>query len=229
MIDHGLVRAVLFDVGQTLLYPDFPFLQNLLAEYGVRVETRALSNCGALAREKVARTKGNERNYAGFFSFWMKCAGAAEADVPEILKKIYERHQREHLWNWLDPEAKPTLASLHERGYRLGIISNADGQIQNAMAELGMAEYFEHMIDSAIVGVEKPDTRIFAMALEKLQLPASACLYIGDHYDNDITGARNAGMVPLLLDPFDVVAENDVDRIRALSDLLDLLPPRSVR
>jgi putative hydrolase of the HAD superfamily len=128
------------------------------------------------------------------------------------------------LWNWLDPEAPSTLAGLRGRGYRLGIISNADGQIAGAMEKLQLAQYFDHMIDSALVGVEKPDQRIFAMALEKLQLPGKACLYVGDHYDNDVLGARNAGLVPVLLDPFDVVIEDDVERIRQLSDLLRLLP-----
>ncbi len=226
MIDYTQIRAVLYDVGQTLLYPDFPFLKKLLAEYGVQTEVMSLARSAAMAREKIARAKGNERNYQAFFGYWMKLAGAAEKDIPEILRKIYERHQREHLWNWLDPEAKDALSTLHSRGYRLGIISNADGQISEAMARFGLAQYFDHIIDSALVGVEKPDLKIFFMALEKFQLPAAACLYVGDNYDNDIIGARNVGMAPLLLDPFDAVPENDVDRIHRLSELLQLLPER---
>jgi len=229
MIDHSRVHAVLFDVGQTLLYPDLPYLQKLLAEYHVQTDLTTLARGAAIARERISRSAGNERNHKGFFSFWMKWVGVADDHIPEVLTKIYERHQREHLWSWLDPEAKPALAGLQGRGYRLGIISNADGQIESAISKLDLAHYFDIIIDSAVVGVEKPDERIFAMALEKLKLPAPSCLYIGDNYDNDITGARQAGMAPLLLDPFDVVAENDVDRIHALNDLLDLLPLRSVR
>jgi putative hydrolase of the HAD superfamily len=229
MIDHRHVRAVLFDAGQTLLYPDFPFLKKLLAEYGVQADLTTLARGCAIARERISRSKGNERNHKGFFSFWMKWLGAKEEDIPEILKKIYERHQREHLWSWLDPEAKPVLAELHGRGYRLGIVSNAEGQIESAMTKLDVAQYCDVIIDSAVVGVEKPDARIFAMALEKLQLPGSACVYVGDHYDNDIAGARNAGLSPVLIDPFNVVAENDVDRIHRLSDLLGMLPQQSAR
>jgi len=229
MIDYTQVRAVLFDVGQTLLYPDLPFLQKLLAEYRVQTDLTILSRGGAIARERVSRSNGNEKNHKGFFGFWMKWVGAADDHIPELLAKIYERHQREHLWSWLDPEAKATLDTLHSRGYRLGIISNADGQIESAMTKLDIAQYFGVIIDSAIVGVEKPDERIFAMALEKLQLPGSACVYIGDNYDNDVLGARNAGLSPLLIDPFDVVAENDVDRIHRLGDLLEFLPDRSTR
>lgn len=221
-----LYDGVIFDAGQTLLYPDFPFLQSLLADYHVQTDFTALAHGAALGREKIFRVKGNEENWRGFFSFWMQFLGVTEKDFPEILKKIYERHQRVHLWSWLDPEAKDTLAALHTRGYRLAIISNADGEVPAAMARLGVAEYFEHIIDSALVGVEKPDPRIFAMTLEKLHLPGATCLYVGDHYDNDVIGARDAGLVPVLLDPFDVVPEQDVDRIHRLSDLLKFLPGR---
>ncbi len=226
MIDHSRVHAVLFDVGQTMLYPDLPYLQKLLAEYGVQADLTTLARGAALARERVSRSKGNEKNHKGFFGFWMKWVGVKDDQIPEVLIKIHERHQREHLWSWLDPEAESMFAELHRRGYRLGIISNADGQIESAMTTLNIAQYFDIIIDSAVVGVEKPDERIFAMALEKLELPATSCLYIGDNYDNDVTGARQAGMAPLLIDPFDVVAENDVDRIHRLSDLLEILPDR---
>lgn len=230
MIDQlpgsGSYTAVVFDAGLTLLYPDFPFLQKLLAGHGVDTNYHALAHGAALAREKVFRVKGNEENWRGYFSFWVQFLGAAESDVPEILRKLYERHEREHLWNWLDREAKETLRALRVRGYRLAIISNADGQVPAAMARLAIGDYFECIIDSALVGVEKPDRRIFILALEKLQLPGAACLYVGDHYDNDVTGARSAGLTPVLYDPFDVVPEHDVQRIRLLGDLLTLLPAR---
>lgn len=233
MSDRALLpdsyAAVIFDAGQTLLYPDFPFLQTLLSGYGVETDFQALAHGAALARETVFRVKGNEDNWEGFFSFWMQFVGASEKSVPELLRKTHERHSRAHLWNCLDPEAKETLAALRARGYRLAVISNADGQVPAMMAGLGVSDYFEHIIDSALVGVEKPDPRIFAMGLDKLQLPGAACLYVGDHYDNDVIGARRAGLKPLLLDPFDVVPEQDVDRIHRLSDLLKLLPHKSAR
>jgi putative hydrolase of the HAD superfamily len=74
-----------------------------------------------------------------------------------------------------------------------------------------------------VVGVEKPDSRIFELALQKLGLPAERCVYVGDNYDRDVVGARRAGLVPILIDPFEVVAEQDVARIKALSDLAAIL------
>jgi len=95
---------------------------------------------------------------------------------------------------------------------------------QQAWENLGLAHYFECIIDSAIVGVEKPDPAIFEIALGEMQVAASHCLHIGDNYDRDVIGARNARLTPVLIDPYGVVAENDVTKIKVLADLLALLP-----
>jgi len=219
MNDCSHIEAILFDVGQTFLYPDFPFLKNLLAEYGVTTDIATLNKGAATAREKIFRYREAER-WQEFFAFWMQFAGAAENDVPQILPRIFERHKREHLWNWLDPAASEVFAGLKKLGYRLGVISNSDGSIAGSMKKFGLTHFFDCMIDSHVVGVEKPDPKIFELALAQLNLPAETCVYIGDNYDRDVIGARRAGMTPILLDPFDVVAEQEVLKIKQLDELL---------
>jgi putative hydrolase of the HAD superfamily len=91
------------------------------------------------------------------------------------------------------------------------------------MEKFGFAQFFDCMIDSHVVGVEKPDPRIFELALQQLGLPADRCVYVGDNYDRDVIGARQAGLIPILIDPFDVVAAQDVVRIHELKDLGMLL------
>ncbi|MDZ7343133.1 MAG: HAD family hydrolase [candidate division KSB1 bacterium] len=221
MIDFSRIEAILFDAGQTFLFPDFPFLKNLLAEYGVITDMLPLQKGAALARERIFRHREKE-NWKEYFTFWMQYVGAPEQAIPEILARILERHKREHLWNWPDPTAAEVFAALKNHGYRLGIISNSDGSIDRAMKKLGFTPFFECMIDSHVVGVEKPDPRIFELALQQLSLPAEHCVYVGDNYDRDIIGARQAGLVPILIDPFDVVAEQDVTRIHGLRELMVL-------
>lgn len=219
MTEFSRLEAILFDVGQTFLYPDFPFLIKLLAEYGVVTDIIPLQKGAALAREKIFRYRDKE-NWKDYFTFWLQDAGAPEPTIAEIITRIYERHQREHLWSWLDPTAPKVFAELKKRGYRLGVISNSDGSIAAAMKKFGVSHSFDCIIDSHVVGVQKPDPRIFALALQQLGLPAERCAYVGDNYDRDVIGARGAGLLPVLIDPFEVVAENDVMRIKNLAQLV---------
>jgi putative hydrolase of the HAD superfamily len=222
MTDFSRIEAILFDAGQTFLFPDFPFLKKLLAEYGVATDILPLQKGAALAREKTFRHREKE-NWKEYLTFWMQYVGAAEHAIPEILTRVLERHKREHLWSWPDPTAAEVFARLKNLGYRLGVISNSDGSIESSMKKFGFTPFFDCMIDSHVVGVEKPDSRIFELALQKLGLPAERCVYVGDNYDRDVVGARRAGLVPILIDPFEVVAEQDVARIKALSDLAAIL------
>lgn len=217
------ITAVLFDVGQTILSPDYVFMKSMLADFGVTTDYDALAKGAALGREKFLRGVQGER-WKEFFTFWLKHVNASEQDIPAMLKLIHEQHHRVHLWNYLEPTARATFAWLRTHGFRMGIISNADGKVARMMKHLELEHFFECIIDSQLVGVEKPDPAIFHLVLQALQLAPAACIYVGDNYDRDVIGARRAGLTPVLLDPFDVVPEKDVLRIKVLVDLVKLLP-----
>ena len=85
------------------------------------------------------------------------------------------------------------MKSLKNKGFRLGIVSNHRAWLPEFLEEIGLAPFFETMVVSDIVGVEKPDTQIMEIALEKMNLNASSCLYIGDH-PFDVLCAKNAGI-----------------------------------
>ena len=74
------------------------------------------------------------------------------------------------------------------------MVSNSDGRVEQALAAAGLRHYFDVVIDSALVGVEKPDPRIFHAALEALGVAPEEALYVGDLYDIDVLGARAAGL-----------------------------------
>jgi HAD superfamily hydrolase (TIGR01662 family) len=221
MPDFSRIEAILFDVGQTFLHPDFPFLKNLLAEYEVSTEFETLNKGAATAREKIFRYREAER-WQEYFTFWMQFVGAPSDKTPEILQRIFERHKREHLWNWLDPAAPEVFAELKKLGYRLGLISNSDGSIAGSIKKIGLTHFFDCILDSHVVGAEKPDPRIFELALQQLGLPAERCVYVGDNYDRDVIGARGVGITPILFDPFEVVEEKDVVRVKELGELVKI-------
>ena len=221
------IAAVILDVGQTILSPDYSFIQTLFSDYGVHTTIPELARGAALGREKYFRGDDDNR-WKEYFEFWFSHAGVAPQYFPTLLLQVRERHHREYLWNWVEPTARTTFEQLRARGYRLAVVSNADGKVESVLHGLELAHFFECIIDSKIVGVEKPDPRIFQLALEHLQLPGSSCVYVGDNYDRDVIGARRANLTPILLDPFNVVPEDDVRRITQLVDLLPLLGETAV-
>jgi putative hydrolase of the HAD superfamily len=80
-------------------------------------------------------------------------------------------------------------------GYRLGMITNGQTDMQNrTINALGLRGYFDAIIISEEAGVKKPDPAIFEMAAEALNVTPSDCLYVGDHYENDVAAACKAGM-----------------------------------
>ena len=133
------------------------------------------------------------------------------------------------------PDIKSSLEKLRAKGIRLGVLSNWDFKLQEALENAGIAHLFDFALSSAQVGIEKPAREFFerGLALARRYAPdlkARDCFYIGDHYEKDVLGARNAGLNPLWLvrDARDLPsgethdAPDDVPRLRSLRDLLKL-------
>jgi putative hydrolase of the HAD superfamily len=134
------------------------------------------------------------------------------------------------LWRWPLKSSIDALRSLNHAGIPIAVVSNAEGQIAETLRREGVCQVGAGsgaevvvVVDSHVVGVSKPDPRIFGFALEPLGLAAERVLYVGDSISKDVVGARAAGLHPLHFDPFDDHADagHDHDRISALADLLD--------
>ncbi len=104
--------------------------------------------------------------------------------------------------------ARSTLQRLTKQGFRLGVVSNSDGTLQerldaNAICAVGGSELApaEFILDSGVVGIEKPDLRIFEMAKREIGVPAGQCLFVGDSVRNDIEPAEAVGFIGCHLDP----------------------------
>lgn len=141
-------------------------------------------------------------------AFWMSITEdwAARLGIPpHKVPHIY--HEAERRLFGFDSEifrvfedVQPTLEGLKERGIKLAVLSNWDVSLHRVLAMFGLSEYMEFAIASLEEGFEKPDPRIFALALEKFAAEPSEALHIGDHPMDDLHGARQAGMAALLVD-----------------------------
>ncbi len=220
-------EAILFDAGGTLIRVDG---QRFCAAAGLPHLPEAFISAEAEAtgavRSWILRhpESTDEERMPLFLDRFLQALGVEGRPEREAAaRRIAQEHDRANLWSGAAPGAHETLQILRERGYRLGVVSNADGRVQRLLEEAGLATHLETILDSAHVGVEKPDPRIFLAATERLNLPPSSCAYVGDVYEIDILGARAAGLRAILIGA--CPAPDPVERVEMLSDLLDLFPP----
>lgn len=223
------MKAILFDAGNTLVWLDHDFILSLLAEHGVHTTSGAL-----LAAEYAAKRVLDERVRAGeadddakrgrvFFAEIFRQIGVADEVFPDVAARLWERHRASNLWGNVRPGTAEALEELRRRGYRLGVISNADGRVEALLDAVGLRPHFDFVIDSAVVGIEKPDPAIFRMGCERMGVAPGEAVYVGDIYEIDVVGAQAVGMRAFLVDPLSRWDELDCERITGIPELLDRL------
>jgi putative hydrolase of the HAD superfamily len=221
------VETVLFDAGGVLLDLDFRYLRRLCRAYGVQTTEETLSRYEATARVDVhravidgARVSDMWRDY---FHFILGHVGVPVDDQSPIIDSLWEAHQKFGLWTVAIEDAVETVGQLKQAGYRIGVVSNAEGRVAHDLEGAGFKGLFETVVDSHHVGVEKPDPKIFGIAMERMGVGTETTIYVGDVPAVDVAGARAAGLTPLLIDRHDLYANEDVQRLRGIGELRGLL------
>jgi putative hydrolase of the HAD superfamily len=131
----------------------------------------------------------------------------------------------------LFPDAVETLSSLRAAGFKLGLITNGSVRMQSRkLACLSLAPAFDTVLISDVEGVSKPDPEIFRRALERLGTRPEHAVFVGDHPDVDVSGARTAGMKAIWrrdrLLSRTVDADAVIDEVGDLLSLLRLARPQ---
>lgn len=227
-LDPSGVEAVLLDAGGTLITLDHAWLVRELAARGVATDEEDLLASEAAARAwadgRVRRGRKPQDLWAGYFGRMLSRVGLPEEEGAAFVEMLWRRNRDEGLWRTPVAGAEAVVADLSRRGYRLAVVSNAEGQVEQDLRAAGFGAHLEFVIDSHWVGVEKPDPGIFRLALERLSLEPAAAIYVGDVYAIDVIGARAAGLQACLIDPAGAYPQADCPRLSRLEDLLDLLP-----
>jgi HAD superfamily hydrolase (TIGR01509 family) len=102
-------------------------------------------------------------------------------------------------WHAPFPEADEVLQRLVGRGYRIHIVSNNTEDLHSLVANLGWSDRFASITLSQEVGAEKPDPRIFRLALRRAGVEPAGVWYVGDSWKGDVEGARGVGLSPIWL------------------------------
>jgi putative hydrolase of the HAD superfamily len=226
-----LIEVVFFDAGDTLLcpQPSFPELAaRVLRERGHRVDGQAVLRAAReVSAEHFRRAEGRNLTAAGTEvnrAFWtglyedlLERLGLQDPGAPRVLVDTFSDPSHYDLF----PDALPALDALQERGLRLGVISNFEPWLQGLLERLGVLHRFEVLAISGLVGMEKPDPRIFSWAASRAGARPEACAHVGDQPYFDADPATAAGMRAVLLDRHGRWAGLDGGYLR-ISTLLEL-------
>jgi putative hydrolase of the HAD superfamily len=192
---------VLFDAGNTLVFLDYARIADGVGEaLGLPLTADGLArNASAAARVMEQVTGTDQDRAAAYLEALFRLGGVPDGRLGEVRDCLARMHRTKHLWCSVQVGARQSLARLRAAGLRLGVVSNSDGRVEQALEAAGLRDYFDVVVDSGLVGIEKPDPRIFQSALEVLGVKPEEALYIGDLYEVDILGARAAGIAAVLM------------------------------
>jgi putative hydrolase of the HAD superfamily len=215
------VRTIFFDVGNTLLFPN---REKTLAPLAIEhhptlMEWQALER---RTKEEFDRSMGSGRVDQSFWRMFhnsfLNGLNLAADDRAALLEALVRNSQNSANWDQRLPSTREALDRIRKR-FRIAVISNADGKIEQVLTRCEIADCFESITDSGLVGYEKPRREIFEAALKAMDAHAEESLYVGDVYSVDYVGATNAGMQAVLFDVSGAYARRPEPRVQSLEQL----------
>lgn len=222
------LEAVLFDFGGTLDAEGVPAIEQFRRGYSASGGRRSPEEFEAFFRESDRRlaaepailTFGFHQTIAAQSQLLAKLMDDEPLDAARIATLVHDAAAR------AAERSGAVLQSLRSRGLHIGVISNFTGNLDRCLRELGLAAHVDVAIDSAVVGVRKPERAIFLLALERLGVQPGGALMVGDNPYADIRAAASIGLATCWLAPLTrSVPEGCAPtfRITRLVDLLALL------
>jgi HAD superfamily hydrolase (TIGR01549 family) len=216
-------RVIFFDVGNTLLFPN---RQKMLASLAAELHPTHAAWQALERRTKAEFDRGMQDGTADR-SFWKIFHGHLLEDLkvtPDqrsgLLDELVRNTQNSANWDQILPGTHEALDRFAS-SFRIAVISNADGHIEQVLARCGIAGCFESITDSGIVGYEKPRREIFDAALKTMNADPGESLYVGDVYSVDYVGAHNAGMQAVIFDVAGAYRHRKEPRVESLAELLE--------
>jgi HAD superfamily hydrolase (TIGR01549 family) len=224
----NLQPYLLFDAGGTLVFPDFNLVSSTVSNFGIQVTPDQLFDIHCkliLAIDDRARQKDHLSDPfpKGYAHALLSAYVRDQNTLDKIVLALKKYNQERNLWTSTYPWVYETLEKLKNQGYRMSMISNADGRVEQILKELNLLHYFERVFDSTIVGLSKPDKKFFELALSELNLTPNESIYIGDTFFYDVWGANAAGLGCIHLDPNDLYRDWPGFRLPSIIQLPDWL------
>ncbi len=236
-VPWAALDTIFFDAGNTFLSMDFDRVAAAAASLGVECSGPGLERAEAAARPALSAALAERRTTEGgdAFRFYLgatlerlppssRDGVELEAVVSALAERLFSPGRNDRLWNRGLPGRRESLERIRALGYRMAVVSNSDGSMARTLARIGMDHLFDGLVDSTVVGFEKPDPRIFEAALDLVGARPERTVHVGDLYAADVVGARAAGVHAVLLDPWADWPALDCPKVADLDELASLLP-----
>jgi putative hydrolase of the HAD superfamily len=222
-------RTVFLDAGGVMITPNFPRLVDALARRGIVASADALAAAEPFIKRQldhaptIQSTDDRLRGYV-YFDLILERVGIATSAITEAaVEELVAFNGREGAWDLVTPGAVEALTRLRNASCRLVVVSNSNGRVRRILRRTGLEPYLDLVLDSQEEGVEKPNPRIFEIALERSQADRASTIHCGDIYHIDVAGARAAGLPAVLLDSAGLYTDADCPRVRSLPEFADRL------
>jgi len=217
VISSDLVAGIdllCLDAGNTVIFLDHERLAGLVRDHvGFSVDAKTLIRTegeakrlaeegGLFDTEWTYRDRPGAPAWGRMVATIVLRAGVAEDSISALLTAAWLEHEKKNLWCKVPEGLGVALDAIRDVGVKVAIISNSEGMLERLFTDLGVLSHFDLVVDSGLVGVEKPDPRIFGFAFDKFGVAPARAIHLGDVFATDILGARAAGCRYALIDPF---------------------------
>ena len=224
------ITAVLFDVGGVLQLLDHERVEAALTKGGVLVDRERSTEAHYLALAELENRSGAQEEpvlQSDWLEGFVRALGVPPGQRHKVAIELTEKLADGDGWNDVIPGAIEVLQELHERGLKLGIVSNTPlggvaRRLQTAsICQLGEGDgvTVDVIVDSYEAGVKKPHPAIFEAAVRGVGVMPDQVAFVGDSLIADVRGSEAVGMHPIHFDPYSLCAFDDHPHARTLSDI----------
>jgi putative hydrolase of the HAD superfamily len=213
-------KFIFFDVGNTLLFPNRSRIHAPLTDRGFVPGPEHLRDleCRTKNRFDGMMTTNGSTDHSFWWMFYSQLLSELGLEDDAARDQLVSGIRNSANWDQIRPGTAEQLHQIGEQ-YKIAVISNADGGIEDVLTRCGIARCFRTITDSGLVGYEKPHPEIFRQALQSMNATPEESLYVGDVYSVDYLGATAAGMQAILMDVPGAYRDKAVPRVESLEEL----------
>ena len=217
-----MIQAVLFDLDGTLYDRDAVMMAVALEQFAAFEDQLNGIDRDTFVQRLLELDDHGYANRGQLYESVVAALGLRSGIAADLARQFWDSYVRVCA---LPDDTSVTLQTLRRQGTRLGVITNGPTAWQSRKLDaLGLAGFFDLVVISESEGFTKPDPRIFARAVERIGVAAAEAMFVGDHPEIDVAGARNAGLIPVWKRmPYWTMPFDDVRVVDRLSEILPFI------